>query len=288
MGEGSLSFAKGITLVFCDHGPSQKLQADFTSTVRTEDFNYGVYYHIGFWGTGPHLLQGSTPLRIRREFERVIAKSDTEYAIINVCNLREHVLGVQAATEIMSGHSGWSEPAFWDRFAPRVLHGPYQRLLATLFPLDEQRIMQDGALFAAARKMLARYDAAELNQAVLGKQTAVQRKEQLPAAIAELDALIAGYPAGDLTARERAFFDVHFLTQAKMLRELYTFYLALIEVPDTPGRIADAESALQAFLAVRKGAAAGKWADWYRGDKKVNVPALLEKTRAVRQKLASP
>jgi hypothetical protein len=285
MSAGSLTFPKGITIVFTDHGPSQKMQPDFHSTRRTEQFGFGAYYHIGFWGTGPHLLQGSKPQRIREEFDRIIAKGDTDYAVINVCNVREHVLGIQAATEIMTDRDGWSEAAFWDRFAPPILHEPYRVLLTNLFPLNGERIMQDGALFAAARKLLARYAAGERKHGVLGAATVSERKRQLAGAIASLDALVADYPAGELTARQRAFYDVHFLTQAKMWRELYAFYLALIKTSDDPSRLDDAESALERFLAVRENAATGKWEGWYRGDTKVNVPAFLRATQAARAKL---
>ena len=285
MSEGSLTFPKGITIVFCDHGPSQRLQSDFYSTVRTDDFGYGAYYHIGFWSTGPHLLQGSTPQRIRQEFNRIVAKADTDYAIINVCNVREHVLGIQAATEMMNNHDGWTEAAFWDRFAPKVLHRPYQALLANLFPLSDERIMQDGALFAAAKKMLARYVAGQENHGVLTAQAVAERKRQLADAIASLDTLVANYPAGELSDNQQAFYDVHFLTQAKMWRELYAFYLALIQTPDDPKHLADAEAALERFLTVREDAATGKWTGWYRGDKKVNVPEFVKKTRTARQNL---
>jgi hypothetical protein len=113
-------------------------------------------------------------------------------------------------------------------------------------------------------------------------------KRQLADAIASLDALVADYPAGELTARQRAFYDVHFLTQARMMRELYAFYLALIRAADDPSHLADAQTALQRFLAVRENVAQGKWAGWYRGDKKVNVPALLKATQAARAKLCAP
>ena len=287
MSEGSLTFPKDITIVFCDNGPSQRLQPDFESTPRTDDFGYGVYYHIGFWNTGPHLLQGSVPCRIREELDKVVAKGDTNFAIINVCNVREHVLGIQAATEIMNDHDGWSEAAFWNRFAPRVLQVPYQTLLANLFPLTDDRIMQDGALFASAKRMLSRYAAGKRNHGVLSSESVTQRTKQLTDAITSLDTLIADYPAEKLTVGQRAFHDVHLLTQAKMLREIYAFYLALIQTQDDPNQLTQAEAALQQVLAVREDAVKGKWTNWYRGDKKVNVPAFLERTRAAKQVLAS-
>lgn len=285
MNKGVLSFPDGITIVFADEGKSQTMQADFETTPRRDDRRYGVYYHIGFWGTGPHLLQGSRPDRIRREFDKVLAKGDTEYAIINVCNVREHVLGIQAATEIMTDRDTWSEPQFWSRFAPQTLHDDYEELLANLVPTGEDRIMQDGALFAAARRMLTSYAKGNRKSGALSPSTLIERKHQLADSIQRLDALAARYPADKLTSLQRPFYDVHLLTQTRMWRELYAFYLAVIEAEENPARLKDAEAALERLLEIRKAAEAGKWKNWYRGDKKVNVPDFLERTRVARTKL---
>jgi len=285
MSQGALRFPDGITIVFADEGPSQTMQEDFDTTPRSADRRYGVYYHIGFWSTGPHLLQGSKPCRIRTEFDTIIAKGDTKYAIINVCNVREHVLGIQAATEIMNDRGSWSEPEFWNRFAPPVLHGDYEELLANLVPIDDKRMMQDGALFASARRMLASYAKGNRKSGILSADTIPERKRQLAESIERLDSLAARYPAGKLTPAQRAFHDVHLLTQTRMWREVYAFYLAVIEAEDDPARLKDAEAALERLLEVRKAAAEGKWENWYRGDKKVNVLELLEKTRTAREKL---
>ena len=284
MRQGALTFPEGITIVFADEGKSQTMQEDFRSSVRKTHHGYGVYYHIAFWASGPHLLQGTAPYRIRTQFDRIVTKGDTAYAMINVCNVREHVLGIQAATEIMHQHRSWDEADFWRRFAPAVLHGPYQMLLSNLFPLNTDRIMQDGALFRAARKMLERTLKGQNGREVLAPETAALRVKQLSGAIESFDALVASYPAEHLTDRERAFFDIHLLTQAKMWRELYSFYLALIESGDDRQHLTKAEAALERFLAVRQASATGKWINWYRGDKKVNVKALLELTRKARRK----
>lgn len=283
MAAGSLVVPPDLTIVFSDHGPTQEMQEDFHSTPRDKNRRYGVYYHIGFWRHGAHLLQGATPARVRREFDKIVAKGDTHYAILNVCNVREHVLGIQVAMEMMNDHAGWTESAFWNRFAPEALHEPYQRLLACLLPLDHDRVMQDGAIVASSQAILDRHRKGETPVVTLPPARATARRRWLAKTIATLDTLAADYPADRIPAPQRPFVDVHFLTQAKMLRELYAFYLALLDSDDTPERLADAEAAMERFLAARQAAARGKWADWYRGDRKVNAPALLEQTRQVKR-----
>jgi hypothetical protein len=73
-----------------------------------------------------------------------------------------------------------------------------------------------------------------------------------------------------------------------MWRELYAFYLALIVAGDDPRHLEEAEAALERFLSARKDAATGKWKDWYRGDKKVNVKTLLDLTRKARRGASIP
>ena len=287
MSEGSLRFPPEAIIVFADDGPTQKMQPDFYSTERVPERRYGVYYHIGFWGTGPHLLQGTNPQRVCQEFDQVVAKGDTDYAIINVCNVREHVLGVQVATELMCDRAGWSEAAFWERFAPPQLPALYQDFHSCLFPLSEERIIQDGALFAAARKILAKYAAGIADHKVISAESAKEREKQLTDAIPKLDAVIAAYPADELTASDREFHDFYLLTQAKMWRELFIFYRAVIQAGEKPESLAEAEAALQRLLEVRDAAAKEKWTNWYRGDKKVNVLRFLELTQAARKKLQS-
>ncbi|MHB8902046.1 MAG: glycosyl hydrolase 115 family protein, partial [Thermoguttaceae bacterium] len=287
MSQGNLSFPEGVIIVFADDGPSQTMQEDFETATRRSGGRYGVYYHVGFWGTGPHLLQGSRPDRIRRELGKVVAKGDTAYAIVNVCNVREHVLGIQAATEMMGDYASWSEAGFWSRFAPPVLHGQYQEFLGCLFPTGDDRILQDGALVAAARRLLTGYTEGRRDPAALATDPLAERRRQLRGAIERLEGLISRYPTDKLTGGERRFYDTHLLGQAKMWRQLDVFYLALIEAHNDPGRLSDAEAALEGLLEMRGAAATGKWENWYRGDKKVNVPDLLEKTRAARKRLQS-
>ena len=271
MSQGSLHFPAEITVVFADEGASQTMQEDFETAVRRSGCRYGVYYHIGFWSTGPHLLQGSRPDLVRRQFDKIVAKGDTAYAIINVCNVREHVLGIQAATEMMNDYASWSEPEFWNRFAPPILHGEYQALLECLFPVDDRRIMQDGALVAAAKRILSGYAQGKADPELLSSESVARRRTQLAESIERLDALAARYPGEKLTPAQRKFYDVHLFTQSKMWREFYAFYLALIEARNEPGRLEVAEAALEQFLEVRKAASTGKWKTVPR-DKKSTFP----------------
>jgi hypothetical protein len=225
---------------------------------------------------------------VKRVFDEVVARGDTQYAIINVCNIREHVLGVQAATELIKDQAGWSEADFWNRFAPPLLHPSYQALLDNLVELEGDALLQDGTAFVAAGQLLRQIASGKggLSESYRPKGVHDDQGyvEELSTAIAGLDDVVAGYPADRLSPAEREFFDVHLLTQAKQLREVYAYLRALLQSTSDPAHLPDAEAALFRLLEDRAAAARGKWAGWYRGDKKVNVPHRLAETRELREK----
>lgn len=283
MAEGALIIPGDVAIVFADEGKSQRMQEDFFNTPRDPDRNYGVYYHIAFWATGPHLLPGTVPSRVAETLRRVIEKGDTHYAIINVCNVREHILGIQAATGLMTDPA-WTEAAMWDRFAPQELHGLYRSYLASLIPIDgDRRILQDGDLWAAAKKILAAYNSGKPNPGASNAETRQERIHQLRESVERLDQLVRDFDAVTLDPREAAFHRIYLRVNARLQREMQAFYLALLESSAQPAKLADAEAALERFLEIRKEAATGKWENWFRGDKKVNVPRFLEETRKARK-----
>jgi len=153
MAAGSLTFPEEVTIVFADEGSSQQMQQDFHTTTRQKDRIYGVYYHVAFWARGSHLLQGTTPDRVKKVFDQIIAKGDTHYAVINVCNIREHVLGIESARTAMRG--SWDPDALMQRFSPACLHGSYRLLMESLISIGPDRLLQDGAVFQAIRRHVA-------------------------------------------------------------------------------------------------------------------------------------
>ena len=235
MTEGSLTFPDGITIVFADEGQSQQMQQDFHTTARQPSRTYGVYYHVGFWSRGPHLLQGTTPHRVKEVFDQVIAKGDTHYAIVNVCNIREHVLGIEAAMTAM--HGPWDADAFLRAWSPPCLQEAYRLLMDSFITIDSERLLQDGAVFGAIRRLTSALAAGEHPSGGLPVQAFDQ-------AIDKLDTLIAGYPADQIPPRTREFYDVHLLTQARMWRALLRCVRAMKLAGDEPGQLAEAEAAL--------------------------------------------
>ncbi len=98
---GFLTFPDSIIIVFADNSPGWKWQPDFYQTERDPANAYGVYYHHQLWGSGPHLVQAVPPQKTYALFQEAIEHDASEYAIMNISNLREFALGLEASAEML-------------------------------------------------------------------------------------------------------------------------------------------------------------------------------------------
>lgn len=95
-----LTIPEGTIIVFADNSPGWKWQKDFYSTPRNPKNAYGVYYHHGLIGSGPHLAQVPSPSRTFECLKTAVEKGAGEYVIFNVANIREFVLGIDASAKM--------------------------------------------------------------------------------------------------------------------------------------------------------------------------------------------
>jgi len=109
---GHLTIPDGVTVVFSDNSPGWRLQADFHDTPRQAGRSYGVYYHHQLWASGPHLVQIVPPAQTYKVLREVYQRGDTAYAITNVSNLREFVLGVDATARMLTNFGAFRTDVF--------------------------------------------------------------------------------------------------------------------------------------------------------------------------------
>ena len=95
-----LTIPEGTIIVFADNSPGWKWQQDFYSTPRNPKNTYGVYYHHGLIGSGPHLAQVPSPQKTFECLKTAVEKGAGTYAIFNIANLREFVLGIDATAKM--------------------------------------------------------------------------------------------------------------------------------------------------------------------------------------------
>lgn len=270
MAAGELRFPDGITVVFADHGPSQEMQRDFATAPRLPAYRYGFYYHAAFWRRGPHLVPGIDPERMHRVFGQLEARGDTVYAIVNVSNVREHVLG--AHTFIRTALHGSTRPLAdtLAEFAP-VESDPFRRAFhAALIQDADGAWVQDGDCVEAAEIFLRAQDRAA------GVARLQQRFDPaaLDRAAAALDRVAEATDLVRVPARWRDWVRDYYLTHSRHLAALYRATAALTR--DQP---AEAARQVELALATRAPLATGRWTGWYVGDKKANWSSVLSRLR---------
>ncbi|MDZ4200034.1 MAG: glycosyl hydrolase 115 family protein, partial [Kiritimatiellia bacterium] len=284
---GGLALPEEILVVFSDHGPTQEIQADFRETPRKPGVRYGVYSHIAQWDRGGHFIQGCDPFRLERTIRAVMMKGDTEYAIFNVANIREHVLGIQAAMDMTADLPDWDADLFLDRFAG-PLKPDYIRFFHAIAQWDSGPF-QDGDAHrnflswlqwreAMATSGAAHFEPFEKH----GFHTPEKRRaaeRRLEASLATFDLL-----AGDAAIAASPFHRIHLGLQSALMAELYRLNVCALRCRDGLKDASDAVRSLQHILELRKKAEEGRWKNWYRGDRKANWKEMLNRLQKLERK----
>lgn len=158
-----LTIPEGTIVVFADNSPGWKWQPDFYSTPRNPKNTYGVYYHHGLIGSGPHLAQVPSPHKTFECLKTAVEKGAGTYAIFNVANLREFVLGIDATAKMtwrMESFDAGAWLADWvgGRFSRRQeeIANAYQVYFNAWQIHDEQQVpfLMDGQMFGAGNAAL--------------------------------------------------------------------------------------------------------------------------------------
>lgn len=299
--KGMLRFPPGVAVIFSDNSPGWMLQPDFYEVAREPGRPYGVYYHHALWGSGPHLAQGVSPQKTYSIFGQALQRGSTHYAMLNVSNVREFVLGLDATARLLRDYPDYDPDRFltqWcrERFgeAAGEVEQSYRKYFAsfTSVPYRGDRAMLDGEIVHAGTRLLAKIlkpldsgkrfvlaDRAEIGERAV--QVARQRN-----AVAE-----AGARNGVILARldgpGRGLFETNFVAQQGIqlgLLEWLQGVLGAARAVDAGATAAAAEQlrAAEAGMArVRRAqelTSRGVWTHWYRGDRKMNLARCEELT----------
>ena len=87
-GEGHLKLPESTMVIFSDIGYSQMFSDDFYTVPRIPGRTYGIYYHVQFWGRGPHLAEGCDPRKMEFSYREARRLNSFDYVILNVSNMR--------------------------------------------------------------------------------------------------------------------------------------------------------------------------------------------------------
>lgn len=321
---GLLSIPPETIVVFADNSPGWKWQADFYSTPRRAENRYGVYYHHALIGSGPHLAQVPSPARTFTVMQAAVAHSAATYAISNVSNIREFVLGIDATAKMTWRMDDFDAERFLDdwvaaRFSrnQKEIAAAYRAYFAAWQIHERQQVpfLMDGQMFGAGNAALR-----QLGQKIRDGKIGGGPAPEHPPGDAFWRSLDDMHPTSSrserirgATAQQAEFERVRQFAQAaanglpagevRLLADNLVFQCAImvqtsawLAAVETAGEALDlgcmaecaaaltaAEAAFAQIPVLAENYARAPWENWYRGSKKLNIAATLQRTRDVLQ-----
>lgn len=301
--QNALKFPEGTAVIFADFGPNQMWGEGYYDTPRDKNTAYGGYYHVCFWGCGPHLIQGNPPEKIYYNYKAAVEKGDRYYSVLNVSNFREHVYGIECVAEITWDMERLSVDEFSRRWCKKEYKAPEAAALYKAWydcfyemdgeQIDKQMLFMDGMTRRVALKLMEIIRGSEL------KKMDIQNKKLF--GFDNTDDFIAYYLHAaqkglrrfkaffcnamavrkDIPKERRDFFTNNLLVQAEIMIGLYGWVEQLClaaqnrraggEDEAYEAYISEGVYALEKILLDREKALKGKWAHWYDGDTLMDI-----------------
>lgn len=316
--QGFLTFPEDTIIVQADFGPTQMWGEGFYEVARDPKRKYGVYYHVGFWSCGPHLVQGTSPDKIAKNLTDAIAQGNDAYCIINVANFREMLMGIACASELTWHAESFALREFKDRWAETYFGRDasqdvvdvYDDYFDAFHKLDNngfagRMVLLDGMCKRVGIKLMKIIGGEPFTQDRIQNRTifafdeaadfVAYYKKATGDSLARFDATYdkAYRVYTKLPNERRPLFLTNMIVQLTIIRALYGWVhklsLAAEQVMDGRGKdewpadvkrgIMDSCIQLENACIVRLHAEQVQWANWYRGDVLLNLEQLVELTR---------
>ena len=117
MKDGFLTLPDGAISVFADIGPNQMYSNDFYDVKREADRRYGIYYHVQYFGLGPHLAPLTGLRKLHYNLKLAYDMGDRDYIILNASNIREFTFELGAYSRMTWSMNAFSEEEYLDSYA---------------------------------------------------------------------------------------------------------------------------------------------------------------------------
>lgn len=312
---GHLRFPERTMLIFADVGHTQMMGRDFFDVPREPGRQFGIYYHVAFWGAGPHLAQGTELEKMAWNLGLAVEKGDTAYVICNVSNIREVVLSVCAYAQMARSFADFQADRFLSEFAAyhfgkdaeqaavqayRAHYAAFAEIpdtkigggYDTLFGNADIRdvhgfrpcVVLDGVARQKGLSLLAALETGERGEWDEAALSTWRKRMEAGLHAFEGAYVLARSALPAVPPGRRAFFADNLVVQIEIMLGLYGWVLALVQALQSDMPKPHAEHALycmEKLLGDREKAAWGPWAQWYRGDDKMNLPGARDQTRAL-------
>ncbi len=264
----------------------------------------GLYFNIQFTSTGSHVAQGEGPWKMEANHRMIAGLTADPLALsmVNVGNIREFVMELEAHARMMWGFDGYDSDAFLEDFAGRYFgaahaqpvaelyrdfyHAYWEQRPPTLEGFERQFFFHDLRYSRAMRDILSRLENADPTVEPLGASdfyridpTHVGASNTLEAilagtgeSIAKLENVTARAEAmlGEIDERRRPFFHHHIRAQAGFMlnvnRTLRSLALAMRDFDDPwlrENHLAAAHDAYGQARAFLRETETGRFENWY-------------------------
>ena len=110
---------EGVISVFADNGPNQMYANDFYEVEREDSRAYGIYYHLQYFGLGPHLAPLTGLDKLYYNLKLAYDKGDRAYIILNSSNIREFTFELGAYSRMTWDMESFSKEAYLEEYAAR-------------------------------------------------------------------------------------------------------------------------------------------------------------------------
>ena len=312
--KGALDFPEEAIVVFADFAPEQMLGKDYFETPRDVERRYGLYYHVAFWGCGPHLVQGNPPEKIDYIYRNIVAHGDCDYSVLNVANFREHVYNIRYVAELTWNIERYRSDTYCKEWCRREFHTEKPATLQEIYreyyqsfyemyneKIAGQMLFMDGMTRRVAMKLMELIRGAQFTQSDIQNRRLFDFKTGEEFIRYYKKASAEGYSRFKrlhqkavmaleaVAPKRRQFFISHMIVQIETMIGLYGWVHGLSCAAEEclgennaeryEGHIRDAVYALSKLCIDRRKALTGKWEHWYDNDALMNLEEALLVTR---------
>ena len=318
MQEGLLDIGDDIIAVFSDTGVNQMYGPDFFDIRRDRTKQYGIYYHIAYYGSGPHLAPQTGLEKLCYNIELAHTAGDRAYMILNASNVREFTFELGAYAQMLWNTEGFEKVKYLEDYCqkfggfgremqvlirkyfdalPEATDSGCYDYLSNYFTYARRTypekvknfVVKDGMLLTFA----GRYQAIGLRKR-FGRCTEQMLCDEfyrvLQPAIPVFREICDGFAKIAEEAEEPLARCIRsgWLCYANTLRYTYEWYANLTEARMhyhsgegalVREKLVKACECLEMLTEYRKSTEYGKFKNWYRGDVKMAVTHELEMTR---------
>ena len=296
--KGYLVLPKNIVAVFCDIGYNQMFGDDFYHVTRRPDQKYGVYYHVGFWGRGPHLAEACAPEKMIYSYREAERMQSLYYSILNVSNIRPLHFSALMNAKLMENVHGFETDAYMERFyteiygslGTKVAEGmrQYYHCFAD-FGEEYLKELCDRPGFHYHKYENLPFMNLAATDGLLrfcGTEVTPDMYEQLKQSEQKFAKLYQYWQelAPEIPDRAKEYFESYQLFQPRYMLLMIRMCMAAADIErgkDVQTCALAAVTALEEILEARKVLEQGEWKDWHHGETKINIKKMLADYRAM-------